>query len=363
MHIATRRAIVAILTSLAVAATLSGCSSLGGPFGGGSPGGGSSGGGPSGGGAAAGQAAAGDSGLASALDLVPDMSRGSVTYTNWDVFGHRDGNGTGTASFAGQVVAYDGQLQRDLGIRSANAQWELDVWPARGAPLFVFGFDQRTDLAGLPGKLTRVGYHADGSVYTGSLSQARMWTLSMRYIGIDTRRHLLVGGTTAAAVRSVLAGQAHPLGRAGALTPLLALASARLGHIATAAANVGPMACVKLVSLIHVATPATVAALRKSFPGTFTPPQAEIIAMASPAGKTALDALTFPDQATAHANRTARSAAPAVFNPMAVSDRAEILVTGSTVTGRVLSFNLAAGQPHAFPERLAEDMLGVDICP
>src|SRR5919204_6513816 len=174
MPIATRRTVVAMLASLTVAAALAGCSSWGGPLGRASSGG-SSGGGPSGGGGAAGQAAAGDSGLASALDLVPDMPSGSVMYTDWDMLWHPHSKGTGTASFAGVVVAYDDQMQRDLGIRSASARWELDVQPARGAPLFVLGFDQRTDLAALAGRLTRMGYHANGSVYTGSLSQERMW--------------------------------------------------------------------------------------------------------------------------------------------------------------------------------------------
>jgi hypothetical protein len=320
MPIAARRTVVAVLTSLTVAATLPGCFSGGGPSESGSSGGGPTGNGPSGR-VAVGQSAAGGSGLASALDLVPDMPDGSVMYTDWEMLGHRDGNGPGMASFAGELVADDDLLQRDLGIRSVNARWELDVDPARRAPLVVLGFDQRTDLAGLAGKLTRLGYHADGPIYTGSPSPGRVWTFPLRNIGIDTGRHLLIGSADAYAVRSVMAGPAHPLGRVGALTPLLALASARLGHIATAAANVGPMACVKLTDLIRLATPAILAALRKDFPGTFTPPQAEIIAMATPAGKTALDGLTFPDHGTAprQANRPLLfSSAPVVAPSVSV---------------------------------------------
>jgi hypothetical protein len=304
----------------------------------------------------------GGSGLASALDLVPDMPDGTVMYTDWEMLGHRAVNGPGTASFAGDLVAYDDLLQRDLGIRSVNARWELDVQPARRPGLVVLGFDQRTDLSGLVGKLARLGYHADGSVYTVSPNQGRIWTYPLRDIGIDTGRHLLVGGPDTAAVRSVVAGPAHPLGQAGALTPLLALASARLGRIATAAANVGPMACVQLAGLMRAATPVTLAAVRKRFQGTFSPPQAELIAMATPAGKTALDALTFPDHGTAQANQSGRSAAPAVFKAIG-GNPAELLVTRSTVAGRVLSFNLAASQPHDFPERLVTNQLGVDICP
>jgi hypothetical protein len=41
------------------------------------------------------------------------------------------------------------------------------------------------------------------------------------------------------------------------------------------------------------------AALRKLFTGTFTRPQAEMTALPDPAGTTALDALTFPDQGIA----------------------------------------------------------------
>lgn len=353
MRFATRRTVVAILTSLTVAATLIGCS----------PGGSPSADAMSAGVGAASQASSGGSDLASALDLVPDMPDGYVMYTDWEMLGHQDGDGPGTASFAGELVAYDDLLRRDLGIRSTNARWELDVAPARRPPLVVLGFDRRTKLAGLAGKLTRLGYHADGSVFTGSPDPRRTWTFALRNIGIDPGRHLLVGGADAAAVRSVLAGPPHPLGRAGALTPLLALASARLGHIATAATIVGPMACVKLTDVIRLATPQTLAAMRKRFPGTFTPPQAEIIAMATPVGKTALDALTFPDHGTAQANQPSRSAAPAVFNPIAFGGQAEMLVTSSTVSGRVLSFNLAASQPHAFPERVMNNMLGVDICP
>jgi hypothetical protein len=112
------------------------------------------------------------------------------------------------------------------------------------------------------------------------------------------------------AIRSVLAGPVSSLGQAPAVTPLLALASARLGHIATAFVSVGPTACITLSGLMGArATRQVLDALRKFFPGTFTAPQAEITALASPAGKTALDALTFPSAGTAQANKASRSAA------------------------------------------------------
>jgi hypothetical protein len=100
------------------------------------------------------------------------------------------------------------------------------------------------------------------------------------------------------------------------------------------------------------------AALRRQFKGTFTRPQAEITAIGDSAGTTALDALTFPDQAAARANQAGRSAAVKVFN---VNDPNGIRVTDSTVTGRVLSFTLAAGQPHGIEQRVLYNTLGVDV--
>src|SRR5258708_21143977 len=193
---------------------------------------------------------------------------------------------------------------------------------AGGPPLVVRGFGRPTDLAGLAGRLTRLGYHADGSIFTGtaSFSPGRIWATALRNIGIDSRRHLLVGGPDAAAVRSVLAGPAHPLGHASAVIPLLALASARLGRIATASTTVGSVACVRLTALIGLhATPEAVAVLRKRLPGTFTPPQAEITALASPTAKTALDAMTFPDHRTARANQRTRLAASKALPSLALA--------------------------------------------
>jgi hypothetical protein len=260
----------------------------------------------------------------------------------------------------------DDQLQRDLGIRSTYAQWELDVTRVGRPPLVVLGFGRHTDLSGLARRLTRLGYHADGSIFTGpaSYSLGRIWAIALRNIGIDSRRHLLVGGRDAAAIRSVLARPAHLLGHASAVIPLLALASARLGRIATASTTVGSAACVRLTALIGPrATPQEVAVLRKRLPGTFTPPQAEITALASPTAKTALDAMTFPGHGTARANQRSRLAASKVLTGFALGDRAEVRVTSTAVTGRVLWFKLTAGQPRDFPELVVYSDLGVDICP
>jgi hypothetical protein len=365
LRILTKRTSAAVLAALTVATTLIGCSSSGRSTGGMSANGASAG-GASARGWAAGQLSIRASGLASALDLVPDMPDGYAMYTDWSMLGHQDRNDAHTASFAGELLADDDQLQRDLGIRSTYAQWELDVTRVGRPPLVVLGFGRHTDLSGLAGRLTRLGYHADGSIFTGpaSYNPGRIWAIALRNIGIDSRRHLLVGGRDTAAVRSVLAGPAHPLGHASAVIPLLALASARLGRITTASTTVGSAACVRLTALLGMhATPEAVAVLRKRLPGRFTPPQAEITALASPTAKTALDAMTFPDHGTARANQRSRLAASKVLTGLALADPAEVRVTSTAVTGRVLRFKLTARQPRDFPQLVLYNDLGVDICP
>jgi hypothetical protein len=349
VRFATGWMIAAVLTTLAVASTLIGCSS------GGTSASGSK---------AVGQAVIRSSGLASALDQIPDIHVGNVRYTDWSMLGHQDRNDPNTASFAGAFLAVDTLLKRDLGIRSTDAQWELDVERPSRLPLSVLGFGPHTDLSGLAGKLTRLGFHADGSLFTGSPDPKGLWAYGVRIIGIDPRRHVLAWSADATAVRSVLAVPGHPLGRASEMIPLLTLASARLGRIATASIAVGPAACVKLTELVgRMSTPAELAAVRKFFHGTFTPPQAEITALAGPAETTALDALTFPDQRTAQANQASRSAASKVTSGIMFGGSIGIRVTGTAVTGRVLSFDMTARQPHDFPELVDYNGLGVDVCP
>jgi hypothetical protein len=341
---------VAVLTALASATTLIGCASGGGLTDATSP---------NGSGVVLNQAPFPSSALASALDLIPDSPNANVMFTDWSVLGHRAGTDSNTASLAGQLVYADDALQRDLGIRSTNADWEIDMWRPGHPPTTVLHFNGHTDLAGMAGKLTRLGYHPSGSIFTGSFDQRRMWTFPLHNIGIDADRQLLVGGPDAAAVRSVLAGPGSPLGHAGSVTPLLALAAARLDRIATASI-VGSGACITLAGLLGgKGTPLMLAALRKQFPGTFTRPQAEITALGDPAATTALDALTFPDQTTAQANQASRSAAAAVVN---AHDPNGVRVTGSTVTGRVLSFTLTAAHPHDIVQGVLNNSLGVDIC-
>lgn len=303
------------------------------------------------------------SALNSALGLIPGMPNASVMFTDWSMLGHRGGTSPGTEPLASRLLFDDDDLQRDLGIRSTSADWEIDMWQPRHSSTFVLHFNQHTDLAGLAGKLTRFGYHANGSIFTGPFDKQRMWTYGLHNIGIAADRQLLVGGPDATAVRSVLAAPANPLGSLGhdgSVAPLLALAALRVGHISTASLVVGSGACVTLEDLLRLrGTRAMLAALRKQFKGTFTHPQAEITAIGDPAGTTALDALTFPDQAAARANQAGRSAAVKVFN---AGDPNVIRVTGSTVTGRVLSFTLTAGQPHGIEQRLQYNTLGVDVC-
>jgi hypothetical protein len=285
-----------------------------------------------------------------------------VMFTDWSLLGHHAAKSQDAAPFAGELAWYDDSLRRDLGIRSTNADWEIDVWQPRRAATVVLHYGRHTDLAGIAGKLTRLGYHANGSIFTGPYDQRRMWTVSMRNIGIDPDRGLVVGGPDATAVRSVLSRSVLPLGYQNSVTPLLTLAAARLGHIATASIVVGSGACVSLREMLGMrATPMMIAVLRKSFPGTFTRPQAEIAAQADPAGLTALDALSFPDQRTAQANKAARTAAGKKMSTFDGYGNA-IRLTGSTVTGRVLGFTMTATQPHAFVRRVLYNTLGVDIC-
>jgi hypothetical protein len=149
------------------------------------------------------------------------------------------------------------------------------------------------------------------------------------------------------------------------VVPLLAHLAARQGRTATAAIAVGSAACVPLTNVIgkSYANPAVLAAVRRRFPGTFTPPQAEIIALTDPTDTTALDALTFPDHRTAQANQASRSAAAQTLNAIAFGDTNQVRATGSAVTGRVLSFDLTANQPSAVPQRVMTSTLGVDLCP
>jgi hypothetical protein len=295
-----------------------------------------------------------DSNLDVALSLVADMPDAHVMFTDWAALGHRRSEGV----LAGQLLDMDEAMQRDLGIRSTEADWELDVSQPGHAPMVLLRF--AADLAGVPEKLARFGYHADGAVYMGRANQANLWTVAMQTVGLDPGRGLLVAGSDASAVRSALAVPRHSLGQADPVVPLLAAAGKV--RVITAALAIGPSACVVLDDVIGKgrATPAMLDAVRRQFSGTFTAPQAELVGLADPAARAAFDALTFPDERTAKSNKDSRSNAVRVVGAL-YGDPGAVQVTGSTVSGRVLSFDLSA-PAYKVAERVKAQGLGPDIC-
>lgn len=342
------RAASAVLGVLAVA--LIGCASSGGRSGGASP---------DASGGLASQVLARGSDLASALDAIPDVPDAYVMFTDWSMLGHQDPKDPDTAQFASELIPADDAMQRDLGIRSVSADWEIDTWRPGYPQTIVLHFNGHIDLAGLAGKLIRLGYHANGSIFTHPLDPRRPWTLPLRNIGIAADRQLLIGSPDATAVRSVLASSASPLGHADSVAPLLALAAARLGRVATASIAVGKPACVTLASMLGInATREQLATLRKRFTRAFTPPQAEITALDNSAAETALDVLTFPDAATAQVNKAARSGVAKLMN---TGNPFGIRVSGPALTGRVVSFTLTA-PPQTLVQAVLHSDLGVDIC-
>lgn len=343
------RAASAVLGVLAVA-VLIGCTSSGGRSDGVSPG-------RSGG--LASQVLARGSDLTAALDAIPDVPDAYVMFTDWSMLGHQDPKDPGTAQFANELIPADDAMQRDLGIRSVSADWEIDTWRPGHAQTIVLHFNRHVDLAGLAGKLTRLGYHGNGSIFTHPLDPRRLWTLPLRNIGIAADRQLLIGSPDATAVRSVLASSVSPLGHADSVAPLLALTAARLGRVATASIAVGKPACVTLASMLGInATREQLATMRKRYTGTFTPPQAEITALDNSAAESALDALTFPDAAAARVNKAARSGVAKLMN---TGNPFGIRVSGPALTGRVLSFTLTA-PPQTLVQAVLHSDLGVDIC-
>lgn len=299
--------------------------------------------------------AGGDPGstLAAALDVVPELADAQAMFTDWAAVGDQK-----SGVFAGQLLDVDDALQRDLGIRSADADWELDVWQPGKPSMTILHYGDGA-LAGLPDRLTQAGYRADGPVYTGTIDPTRMWTISARAMGVDTKRGLLVAAPDPAAVRAVLAGAPRPLSRAEALTPLLTAVASR--HVRTAAVSVGSAACQALDRLISKgrATPAQLQAVRTLFSGPFTAPQAQLTAVTSPT--VAYAGMTFADERTAAANRDGRAAAVRTVGGLA-GDPDGMQVTGGSVTGRVLGFDLTAQDAQTFRKRVTTGTLGVDVC-
>lgn len=301
-------------------------------------------------------------GLESAFDLVPDISSGYAQYTNWSMLGHPAAGDPGVVSFASTLRSDDPQLQQDLGIRSTAADWEVDVSRPRTPAMVVLHFS--SSLAGVADRLPQFGYHRSGTLLTGRPDSTHMWTYAFKNVGIDLRRHLLVAGLDATLIRTVLAGPSRPLGHNDALEPLLTSAQAKLGDVATAATAVGTSACLPLANAVgHNVTPAALATIRKRLPGTFTHPQAELTALAHPTDTTAIDALAFPSESLAKANQPSRTGSIRLFSGLDDGNPGEIQVAASSVSGRILTFDLTAQQPRNFMTGVEYGTLGSNICP
>lgn len=301
-------------------------------------------------------------GLRSALDLVPDIPDGYAQYTNWSRLGHPTANDPNIPAFAGELRTDDLQLQQDLGIRSTGADWEVDVSHPRVPAMVVLHYS--SDLSGLPRKLTAFGYRRNGPLLIRPLGGTHMWTYTFQNLGIDPRRHLLIGGQDATMVRTVLTGPSHPLSHDEALEPLLTSAQSQLGDVATAATAIGGSACLPLVNAIGKnVSPVVLMNVRKRLPGTFTRPQAELTALAHATDTTAIDALTFPRQSLATANEPSRAGSIRFFSGLQDGNPGEIQVAGSTVTGRILTFDLRAQQSRDFMPIVRNGTLGADVCP
>ncbi|MEV6971710.1 hypothetical protein AB0M47_42090 [Hamadaea sp. NPDC051192] len=294
-----------------------------------------------------------DSTMAAALDLAPELADANALFTDWEALGHKD-----SGAFAAALIRDDDALQRDLGIRSIDADWELDLWQPGTTTTVILHYAD-ADLAALPGKLTTLGYRADGTVYTGTIDRSHLWTIPARTIGVDLDRRLLVASPDATTVRSVLAAPPHPLGRLDALKPLLSAVAAR--PVVTAAVSVGSAACAKLDHVVSKgrATPEMMQAVRGLFSGPFTAPNAQLTAVTS--ATTAYAGLTFADERAAAANREGRAAAVRTVGGLA-GDPDGIQVTGSSVSGPVLGFDLKAQDPQTFRKRVTAGTLGVDVC-
>jgi hypothetical protein len=299
-----------------------------------------------------------DNPLATALSAVSTMVSGRVSFTDWSLLGGKDST---NVAFAGQLVSSDDQLQEDLGFRSTDAQWELDVVYPR-ASIVMLHFD--TGLVVVQDKLRRLGYHQDGKIFTHSADPSRIWTLTLGAVGVDVDKHLLVGGNEPVLVKDALGTPGDTFAQNFMVKPLLNLATKKLAHIATASVGIGTYACVPLTALVgKTATPAMLATVRNQLKGTFTDPDAEITAMAGATDTTALDAMSFTNEQTAKNNQAGRTAAAQLVNAMQTGGAGMYQATNGTVTGPVLSFDLTAQRPGEFAQRINNGGLGVDVCP
>ena len=302
--------------------------------------------------------------LTAALTQIPNMPDGYVDFTNWAALGHPSSTNPMVQPYAASLFDEDGQLGPALGITSAQADWEIDVSAPQQAPVVVLEYASNSALSGLAAKLAALGYHANGSLYSNKPDPNSMWSELLQNIAIDTRRHLLVGGSNASEVSAVFADGGETVAQNPSIAPILSTTAAALnGKEATAEVFLGSSACVPLNDLAgRNISPAMLAALRAKFAGTFDPPQGEVVTVPSLTGTTAFDALSFTDAATAQADESSRAAAVREFGSLMYGDPAALSLTRSQVSGRVLGLSLSAPKVHAFMNGLST-VSGADVCP
>jgi hypothetical protein len=304
-------------------------------------------------------------GLGAALYVAPRDAT-TVLFTDWAAFGHKS-SADGPA-FAGNLVAYDQQIATDLGFHSTDAMWEADVIRPGTGPATVLGFPDSTDLGAVEAKLATFGYTKTSvdnyDVLTGTSLSAgadmeHAWEQAMHVVGIDTKRHLLVAGAAAATVNSILAG-----GESLASRPDVRAVAQQAGHAAGAYIAVGAQACRPIGALLAHGTPRVDALLRQRIAalGTFSPFTAEAIAAPSPTADTGRAALAFPDGRRARANAKGRAAAAPAISQLPTGQSNAIRVTGTNVTGAVLTLALQTSSPRMLPQAVHTGSLGLDVC-
>lgn len=304
-------------------------------------------------------------GLAAALDVVPRDAT-SVLFTDWAAFHKGAPNGP---TFAGGLVDYDALLATDLGFRSADALWEADVTRPNAGPATVLRFPDKTDLAAVESRLARFGYTKTSAgghdVLTGrglsaSASIEHGWQIPMQAVAIDANRHLLVAGGAAGTVNGIFSG-----GKSLASRPDVQAVAKQVSNAVSAFVAVDKQACLPITALLggH-STPQLTARIRQQIAplGTFTPFTAEAVAVLSTSGDTGKAALAFPDASAAKANAKGRAAAPAVVNHLEQGQSNAIRVTGTSVSGAVLTLTLQSSSPRVLPQAVQTRALGLDLC-
>jgi hypothetical protein len=289
-----------------------------------------------------------------------------MLFTDWAALGHK--SSAGGPAFAGNLVAYDQQIAADLGFHSADALWEADVIRPDAAPATVLDFGAGTDLGAVEARLATFGYTktsmAGHDVLTGrSLSAGagteHAWQVSMHVVAIDPKRHLLVSGFAAATVNGIFADGLSLASR----TDVRAVAQ-QAGPAVGAFVATGEQACQPITAVLGRATPQIGALLRQRVAalGAFSPFTALAVAVPSPSADTGRAALAFPDGRAAKANAEGRAAAPAMISQMVTGRANAIRVTGTNVTGAVLTLALHTSAPRVLPQAVQTRALGLDVC-